>query len=45
MRILMVDSHLIPRGGDWTYISTLSHTLREHGYEVLLYGLAVDGRQ
>jgi glycosyltransferase involved in cell wall biosynthesis len=45
MRILMVNSHLIPRGGDWAYISTLSHTLREHGHEVLLYGLAVDGAQ
>jgi glycosyltransferase involved in cell wall biosynthesis len=45
VRVLLVNSHLIPRGGDWTYISILSGLLQQHGHEVLLYGLAVPGSQ
>ena len=45
LRILLVNSHLIPRGGDWTYVSILGQVLQQHGHEVLLYGLAVPGSQ
>lgn len=43
MRILLVNSHLVPRGGDWTYVRTVQALLETHGHEVLLYGLQIEG--
>ncbi len=45
LRILLVNSHLVPRGGDWTYVRTVEELLKRHGHEVILYGLAIPGSQ
>lgn len=40
MRILMVQTYYYPRGGDSTYMLSLSRLLEEKGHEVIPFGMA-----
>ncbi len=39
MKILLVNRYLFPCGGDTTYTLSLARLLRDHGHDVIGFGL------